>query len=657
VLVGAPWPFGSATPRPAGYLTAALYLLFGLWVSYLFLSNNLRRYSWPAARWIVLGVALGLLQLTPIPEGLMSVVAPASHAVHYPDVPEAHDVLGEGWRPLSIEPFATETELLRFGSLIAAFFLVGHLFSRRNDVRLLAFTVTALGVALCFFAVYQQAKWGTLLYGRFPVPSATPFGPFVNHNHFAGIVEMCALVALGASIGHIGRQSPATSILLGGGAAVMGIALILSRSRGSLIAASAGAILLGILALRTSARARSAALAVWGAAVALIVLLAAPQSVFDRMDTFANPGQDVSVQFRLNLWRDSLRLAKHSPVLGTGVGTYAAAIPAYRTDRDETRAEHAESDWMEHACETGLAGLVVLVGFIFVVARRALNRLEKEDAVGRTRGILLGATAGAFALLVHSLFDFNTRVPSNALMLAVLLGTLIGAKVGRKSYPAYPIGARLVASLLILGLALTASWRSTTLGLSRHASWQADPFLAEPEEFARVAAELAQARDFAASNPQAAFKRGILYQEEAYRSVDAERYRDLRFAQARSAFEEAVRMAPARGRYWFELAWTEGSLRHDAVADPVFAHALSLEPTWARLRANYALYLVSRGRMEEALEQIEIGRSLKPGISAHQAVSIMGPYANRDAAILRRAAGEGEKAEEAVTRYLAQETR
>ena len=226
LLIAAPWPFGSATPLPSGFLSAALYLLFGVWVCNLLLSERGVHFRWPAHRWLGLAVLLGLFQLLPLVPGLLKILAPAAAATHYPKNPEAHQIVGTGWRPVSIESFATETELLRLGALIAAFFLCSHLFVHRRDIRLLGYTLATLGVALSLFAVYQHARWGTVLYGRYPVPSANPFGPFVNHNHFAGFVEMCALVALGGAIGHLGRRSQTVSILLGGSALFMGVALV-----------------------------------------------------------------------------------------------------------------------------------------------------------------------------------------------------------------------------------------------------------------------------------------------------------------------------------------------------------------------------------------------------------------------------------------------
>ena len=436
LLIAAPWPFGSATPLPSGFLSAALYLLFGVWVCNLLLSERGVHFRWPAHRWLGLAVLLGLFQLLPLVPGLLKILAPAAAATHYPKNPEAHQIVGTGWRPVSIESFATETELLRLGALIAAFFLCSHLFVHRRDIRLLGYTLATLGVALSLFAVYQHARWGTVLYGRYPVPSANPFGPFVNHNHFAGFVEMCALVALGGAIGHLGRRSQTVSILLGGSALFMGVALVLSHSRGGFLAGAAGAAVLGILALRGKAPTRVSVLAIWAGAIALLLLFAAPSSVFERIGSIGRGTQDVSMQFRLQLWSDSLDLALRSPVFGTGLGTYAAAIPPYRTGTDETRAEFAESDLVQLACETGVAGLAILLGFLWVAFRRARERLEDEAPSSGSQGILLGAMAAVVALLVHGVFDFNTHIPSNGFLFAALLGMIMGSHPTETSKPA-----------------------------------------------------------------------------------------------------------------------------------------------------------------------------------------------------------------------------
>ena len=175
LLVASPWPFGSATPLPSAFLSAALYVLFGIWVAFLLIKKTDLQFPWPGHRWLALGLLFGLFQLLPLAPSLLGALAPASATIHYPAAAEAQQALGTGWRSVSIEPFATEAELLRLGALIAAFYLFSHLFLHRRDIRLLGYSVSFLGVALSLFAVYQQARWGTLLYGRFPVPSVNPF--------------------------------------------------------------------------------------------------------------------------------------------------------------------------------------------------------------------------------------------------------------------------------------------------------------------------------------------------------------------------------------------------------------------------------------------------------------------------------------------------
>jgi hypothetical protein len=48
------------------------------------------------------------------------------------------------------------------------------------------------------------------IYGKGRPDITMPFGSFVNHNHFAGFVEMGAILALGMSLGHLRRARALT---------------------------------------------------------------------------------------------------------------------------------------------------------------------------------------------------------------------------------------------------------------------------------------------------------------------------------------------------------------------------------------------------------------------------------------------------------------
>lgn len=650
LVVASPWPFGSVAPRAASTLIAALLVLYGLYWAI----QMLRQRSVTAPHgwlWIVSGLALVAIQNLPLPSALTAVAAPAVARAYAPLGTELDAGIGSAdgrWHPTSIEPFRTEWSLLQLLSLACAFHLANRLFRKSAERNFLAYSLATVGVALALFAVYQKARFGTVLYGRVPVESGTPFGPFVNHNHFAGYVEAAALVALGASIG-LSRRASALALLLAGSSVLIGIAHLLSHSRGGLLALGAGLATLAWLSRgRETGEGRRFPIAAGALAVAAFLLVFAPSSLFQRLASFGDPAGDDSLQFRIQLWSDSLGLWASSPVVGTGLGTFSAAIPPYRSGPDEIRAEYAESDWLQLLCEAGLIGLAI-AALLVGSSLRAGFREARGETSERSRGVLQGAAAAAVALSVHGFVDFNFRIPSNALLFAVLLGVIApaGAKLsceGRRLF-------RHSAAIVLVGLALAGAVWTLRLGWSDELNRRVNPLLARPEEFTALIQALGKSRSAVPANPDTSYLLGRLYNEEAYRSRDEARYRELRLEQAGEAFRESLRRAPARGRTWFELGWTEANLGRDPEADRLFSLALALEPHWANLRANYALYLVSRGRIEDALVQIEAARALEPGLAPLDALSIIGPHLKNDVHLLRRAAGSGPEAELALKTF------
>jgi hypothetical protein len=643
LVVAAPWPFGSVIPRAASILTACLLGLSGLYAADRLVRN--KSLTLPAALpWIAAGFLLVVLQQVPLPPTAIGAAAPGAADV-YRSLQRELEIAG--WHPVSVESFQTLWACLQLCGLLGAFWLSSRLYRRSSERNLLACSLVLVGLALTLFAVYQKARFGTLLYGSVPVESATPFGPFVNHNHFAGFVEACVLIALGTALGMI-RRHGALALLFAGAAVIMGIGHLLSHSRGGLVALGLGLATLAWLARGHEEHGRRFLLLGGGFAVVSFVLVFAPSSLYQRIATLGNPVADESVQFRVQLWRDSVRLWAASPILGTGLGTYAAAVPAYRSGPDETRAEYAESDWVQLLCEGGAASVLIVILFLGAISRGAYREIV-EDRSDQSRGVKQGAFAAVVALVAHGFVDFNFRIPSNALLFAVLLGVV--APAGRKLTWE---GRRLwhwAGAAVAAVLAVVLSLHTLRLGASEDLNRQVNPLMAAPDEFPDLIQRLASSRELVPENPETSFLLGRLYNEEAYRSREEVRYRELRLDQARSAFRSALLRAPARGRTWFELAWTEANLKNDERADRLFAHALTLEPHWSNLRANYALYLVSRGRIDEALDQVEAGRELEPGLAPLDALNVIGPYLGDDPVSLRRAAGDDEEGASALASF------
>jgi O-antigen ligase len=329
--------------------------------------------------------------------------------------------------------------------------------------------------------------FGDKLYGVLAVPTIAPFGPFVSKNHFAGYVEMAALVAVGLAAGladearqgsgrlsWIGNPRAGRVVLTWGVAAALILTVPVSLSRGGMVSLAAGMIAFAAIRVSTrwshGARFPGVALALASLAVAGIGLaLVLPPEARTRAHTLAGITGDISGAYRIGIWRDSLRLAAANPPVGAGFGAYEDAIPRVKIVAGDLRVEHAENDWVELLAEGGAtAGILLALVVVFVISRGL--RSIREEAHRLSRGIRAGALAGVIALLVHSACDFNLRIPSNALLFSVLLAFLLGPTTEREGAAADPPsagrrGARVVLPLTAIAavLAFVTPWTEERL--------------------------------------------------------------------------------------------------------------------------------------------------------------------------------------------------
>jgi len=273
--------------------------------------------------------------------------------------------------------------------------------------------------------------FGSLLYGYIAVPTVSPFGPFVNKNHFAGYVEMPALLALGLGRG-LWRQAataPSASaaasspiaLVAFGASATMVMAALLSMSRGGALGVVCGIAVLAVVDFMT-ARHRGAlgkVLVPVGLGLLLVILVAVmPGEVHDRLLGIGRA--DNSTLYRKAIWKDAFRAWTAGPVLGQGLGAFADVIPRFKTTAGLFRVEHPENEPIEIAAEGGLIALAAAAAALVLVFTRSVRAIRgHRDRV--LRGIVTGALAGMVASTVHGLVDFNLRIPSNALLFVALI--------------------------------------------------------------------------------------------------------------------------------------------------------------------------------------------------------------------------------------------
>jgi O-antigen ligase len=387
------------------------------------------------------GIAAAVLvQLVPLPPGALAALSPATPpllAAYNPPAPAGIVT----WHSLSVGPFSSVTALALFGGL--ALLVVG--LARAMSVtgaRGLAVAIVTFGVLLALVAIIQKPLFTGKIYGFWtPQMGGSPFGPFVNKNHFAGWMLMGLPLALALLCSGVARamrhvrpgwrnrllwfSSPEASrlVLLGAGALVMALSLVLTMSRSGMSALALALALTGWLVVRRrQTRSRKVAATAYLVLVAVLVVAwvgaGAIVSRFSAADwsEFNN---------RRGAWIDAATIASTFPVAGTGLNTYSTATLFYQQHDLTHHYAQAHNDYLQLAAEGGLLlGIPILIAlavFIREVRRRFRERADDET----TWWLRAGAVTGLTAIALQETVEFSLQMPGNAVLFAVLVGIAI----------------------------------------------------------------------------------------------------------------------------------------------------------------------------------------------------------------------------------------
>ena len=292
---------------------------------------------------------------------------------------------------------------------------------------------------MALFGLVQYFTWNGRLYWLRPTEVTNPFGPFANHNHFAGYMELLIPIPIALTITRAVKTE--LRVLFGFAAIVMGMAAVLSLSRGGIISVAAGMLFLGVMSLRLP---RERAKATGTGSVSQTARGCARYScshscrdfVYRRRSGHQSRDPGPADEWRLAegnvlleqgwVWRDTIAMIRANPVLGVGLGAYETAFSTYTKSDGSLRVPQAHNDYLQVVADCGVVGGLIAIWFIVLVFRAVGRGARSRDPL--YRGLALGSGAGLFGLLVHSLFDFNLQLPSNALLFLLL--SAVAAHVG-----------------------------------------------------------------------------------------------------------------------------------------------------------------------------------------------------------------------------------
>jgi O-antigen ligase len=318
---------------------------------------------------------------------------------------------------LSVYPYPTKVELLKLGAYVLLFFLLLESFRTEKQVKQLAWFLLWLGFAVSLLGIVQRFTFNGKLYWLVSLPEgASPFGPFVNSNHFAGFVELVVPLGLAMLLFRARKTEQLTFLLLF--TIVPSAALVLAGSRGGIISLLLEIALLAFLS-RTQQIGRRQLLGTAGIALlaGAFTLWLGVSTAVEHFEKLTHGG--IAKELRISLYKDTWRVFRDHPSAGTGLGTLATVYPQYASFYDGRTVEHAHNDYLELLSDAGVMGAICGLAFIGLLLWQGLKGLR--SATGRSaRAIRAGALAACAGLLVHSLVDFNLHIPSNALIFLIL---------------------------------------------------------------------------------------------------------------------------------------------------------------------------------------------------------------------------------------------
>jgi O-antigen ligase len=325
------------------------------------------------------------------------------------------------WNAISADPYQTRFFALQILALTVFLALLYRYAAEERRMWILIHAVIAVAVASAIFGILRQTAQQQDIGFVLPLlKRGQGYGQFLNKNHFAYLMEM----AFGLGVGLILARGIRSDRLMIYVALLVPIwfAIVLSNSRGGILAMLAQVFIATLWFVRPRAAVRAALLG----GIVVAVLLGTLWVGGDRLATniesatthFAGDTTRDGAS-RSEIWRATLKMFAAHPIAGVGLGGYWIAITAFHDASGSLTPQEAHNDYLELLSSGGLIGLAIGSWFAIAVVRRVHANLINDHT--HIQAIRFGALLGIAGVVVHSLVDFGLHMIGNAVVFLVLL--------------------------------------------------------------------------------------------------------------------------------------------------------------------------------------------------------------------------------------------
>lgn len=247
-------------------------------------------------------------------------------------------------------------------------------------------------------------------------------GPFKHCNDFATFLIPGWLFGCAWLVDRLrkrGASAAAAALLL----IIIGWAMLRTMSRGAMIGAAAGTVLLAL----TLPYRKWIFTGMFSLAAAAWWIPSPLASRLHQMEFMAG-----SMRERLYLIRSTLKMVDASPYLGLGPNTFSRWFPVYNPpDPAAPILMYAHNSFLQMAAEIGWVGLGTFLALLAALLLTAWRRLGPPADASEFRWVRAAALASAAGLLVNALFESLLQSTQLRTLFWIMMGLALTAPLAR----------------------------------------------------------------------------------------------------------------------------------------------------------------------------------------------------------------------------------
>jgi len=239
---------------------------------------------------------------------------------------------------------------------------------------------------------------------------------YYNHNHFAGFLELSLPFAICGALFYKSKkkykifQYGFLSILLF-------VCLVLTLSRGGIISFVCAFLLVTLIFTKDLKIFLPATIF----AIIIIYFTLTLKPILEKIFSFEQ--MTLSGSSRMLLWKSTFYSLMEKPLMGWGPGNFTIAYQKYRDGIDGI-VNYAHNDYLQAVVELGIPVAFALFAIILWWFVKGVTKIKtRHNMFFNYTGI--SAAMGAVSLGFHELVDFNLRIPSNAVLFALVFSIFI----------------------------------------------------------------------------------------------------------------------------------------------------------------------------------------------------------------------------------------